>query len=68
MENEELMKKLNELEKKIDATYASAEKTRKYILWYVIGTVITIVLPIIGLIFVIPWFLKVMSSAYDGLL
>ncbi len=68
MENEEIIKKLNELEIKIDATYKSAEKTRKYILWYVIGTAITIVLPIIGLIIIIPWFLNVMSQAYKGLL
>lgn len=68
MENEEIIKKLNELEVKIDATYESAEKTRKYILWYLIGTIITIVLPIIGLILIIPWFLKVMGQAYSGLL
>ena len=49
--------KLIALETKIDAIYASVEKTRKYFMWTLIITVVLFVLPIIGLIFAIPAFL-----------
>jgi hypothetical protein len=62
---DELSQKIDAQEKKLDAIYASVEKTRKYILWTVIGTVVVFVLPLIGLIFVIPWFLSTMSAAYN---
>jgi hypothetical protein len=67
----ELLKKLDDLassantqEKKIDDIYKSVEKTRKYFLWTLIITVVTIVLPLVGLLFVIPWMLNTMTSAY----
>lgn len=62
---EEVMKKLAELEAKVDAVYKSAEKTRKYILWTVIGSVVLFVLPLIGLIFVIPQFLSALGPNLD---
>lgn len=65
---EELLKKLEEQDKKIDAIYVSVEKTRKYILWTVIGTLVTFVLPLIALVFAIPWFLNSMSASYGNLL
>lgn len=58
------MKKLEEQEKKIDDIYKSVEKTRKYFLWTLIITVVTIVLPLIGLLIAIPWMLKTMTTAY----
>lgn len=57
MENE-TKAKLEELERKIDLIYISVEKTRNYIFWTMIVTVVVFVLPIIGLIFAIPSFLK----------
>ncbi len=57
MEND-TVKKLSELEAKIDAIYVSVEKTRKYILWTVIATVVVFVLPLVGLVFAIPMFMK----------
>jgi len=56
MENEilELIKKQDE---KIDAIYKSVEKTRKYILIVTIATIVAFVLPLIGLLFVIPSFI-----------
>jgi hypothetical protein len=65
---EEILRKMEEQEKKIDAIYVSVEKTRKYFLWTLIATVVTVVLPIVGLISIIPWFLSTISSAYGGLL
>lgn len=51
-------KKLVELEAKIDATYASSEKMRKYMMWTAIITVCVIVIPLLILPFVIPAFLS----------
>ena len=50
--------KLAELEGKLDATFASAEKTRKYILWTGIITAAVIVIPLLILPLLIPAFLN----------
>ena len=57
MEDQELRQKLDVLEKKLDATYVSAEKTRKYFLGVIIVSVVAFVLPLIGLMFALPSFL-----------
>ena len=54
--------KIEELEKKIDLIYISVEKTRTYFLWTMIGTLVVFILPIIGLIFAIPSFLKSLDT------
>jgi type II secretory pathway component PulF len=58
----QLQAKLDALEKKIDAIYVSAEKTRKYIFWTAVVTIAVIVLPLLGLVFVIPQFLSYYSN------
>ncbi len=60
--DQDLEKRLATLEQKIDATYKSAEKTRKYFKWTLIVSVAVIVLPMIGLVFVIPQFLGTLSQ------
>ena len=65
---QELLNKLEEQSKKIDEIYISVEKTRKYFQWTLIITVVTIVLPIVVLIIMIPWLMSTLSSAYGGLL
>lgn len=65
--DQEIQKKFEEQDAKLEAIYKSTEKTRKYILWYLIIMVATVVLPLIALAFIIPWFLKIMTSAYSGL-
>lgn len=62
---EEVMKKLAELETRIDAIYKSAEKTRKYFLWMIIASVILFLLPLVGLIFIIPQFLSALGPNLD---
>ena len=62
MEDTEIRTKLELLEKKIDAIYVSAEKTRKYFLGTMIVTVIAFVLPLIGLLFAIPTFMSTYSA------
>lgn len=59
MENEnEILEVLRENQKIIKQTYKSVEKTRKYFLYTAIVTILMFVLPIIGLIIVIPMFLN----------
>ena len=62
MENE-ILKKLEEQERKIEEIYISTEKTRKYFLWTLIISVTFVVLPVVGLIFVIPQFLNTLNMA-----
>lgn len=62
--DQQILDQLSAQDKKIDAIYVSVEKTRKYFLWTMITTVATVVLPLIGLVLIIPWFLKTMMSAY----
>jgi len=58
----QLQARLEALEKKIDAVYVSAERTRKYMMWTAIVTIAVIVLPLLGLVFVIPQFMSYYSD------
>ncbi len=62
---DEILKKLAELEAKVDAVYKSAEKTRKYFMWTLILSVVFFVLPLIALIFVIPQFISSIGPNLD---
>ena len=62
-----LKEQLEAQAQKIDAIYESVEKTRKYfqiILW---ATVIMFVLPMVGLMFVIPSFIETYTTSISGL-
>lgn len=63
MENE-ILEKIQEQDAKLDEIFKSVEKTRRYFLWTLIATVVTFVLPLLGLAIAIPWFLKTMTAAY----
>ena len=60
--------KLVALETKIDAIYVSAEKTRRYFQIVMWVTVVMVVLPFIGLLFVIPAFINSYTTTLEGLL
>ncbi len=60
MENYEAQ--LAHLEEKIDAVYASVEKSRKYLLTMVIVTLVTIALPIILAAIALPMVMSSLSS------
>lgn len=62
MENE-ILKRLEEQAKRIEEIFVSMEKTRKYFLWTLIISVAFVVLPLIGLMFVIPQFLNTLNMA-----
>ncbi len=59
--DEELKQRLDKQDEYLQNIYKSAEKTRKYFLWTLIATLVVIVLPLIGLIFVIPAFMRSMT-------
>ena len=65
---EEILKKIEEQQMKIDAIYISVEKLRKYFLWTLAITIATIVLPVIAMVFMIPYAISTLSGAYGGLL
>lgn len=60
----ELLQKLQAQDEKLERIYQSVEKTRQYFLWTLIGSVVMFVLPLIGLIFAVPFFLSTLSTAY----
>lgn len=59
--------RLAAMEKKIDAIYATTEKTRKYLLWTGIVTIALIVLPAIALVFAIPSFMSTYTETLNSL-
>jgi CHASE3 domain sensor protein len=64
--NEDLIKKLEEQEIKINKIYESVEKTRKYFQWTLIITVVTIVLPIVVILFILPTIISTYTSTLSG--
>jgi len=68
MENEEqVLEILKQNQEILTKTYKSAEKTRKYILYNAIFTVVVFLLPLIGLVIAIPLFMKTYVETLDGL-
>ena len=64
--DQELGQKLAQLERKIEAVGATAEKTRKYFLWMLILSLVFLFLPLIGLMFALPMFFQALS-VFDSL-
>lgn len=62
MEDQEFQRRMDEMEKKLDAVYASSEQMRKFFLWTVIVSIAVFVLPLIGLLFAVPSFISTYSS------
>lgn len=65
---QDIQKKLEEQDAKLDAIFTSVEKTRKYFLVIIWITVILVVLPVVGLIFAIPSFIDTYTTSLEGLL
>ncbi|OGD30941.1 hypothetical protein A3J02_00810 [Candidatus Azambacteria bacterium RIFCSPLOWO2_02_FULL_46_11] len=61
---QDISRKFEEQEKKLDAIYKSVEKTRKYFLFTLVVSVVFIVLPLVGLIFVIPMLLSTLTAGF----
>ncbi|MEJ0053129.1 MAG: hypothetical protein WDN10_00145 [bacterium] len=61
----ELAERLSGLEAKIDAAYASTEKTRAYLWWSGVIAVVLFVLPLIALLFAIPSFISTYPAGLE---
>lgn len=57
--DEEVKRRLDAQDKLLLKIYKPSEKTRKYFLWTLVITLALFVLPLIGLLFVIPKFLSI---------
>ena len=60
----ELLQKLQAQDEKLEQIYQSVEKTRQYFLWTLVGSVVMFILPLIGLVFAVPFLLNTLSTAY----
>ena len=63
----ELAAKLDEIGAKADRAYQAAEKVRKYLFWTGVITVALIVIPAIGLAFVIPSFISNYTTTLNSI-
>ena len=66
--DQELQRRIEIIEQKIDAVYVSVEKTRKYFLWTLVASVVTFVLPLIGVMLALPFLMSTVMGQYKGLL
>jgi len=64
---EETKKRLDVQDELLEKIYISVEKTRKYFLWTLIISLVLFVLPLVGLLFVIPQFLSIYTETLGGL-
>ena len=65
---QDILKKLDEQAEKIGEIQKSIQGIKKYFLWMFILKTLLIVIPLIALIFAIPWLMNIFSSAYGSLL
>ncbi|MCX6737927.1 MAG: hypothetical protein NTY11_00715 [Candidatus Parcubacteria bacterium] len=63
---EEILKKIEAQDRKLEEIYNSIEKMRKYFLWTLIITIIVIILPLIGILFLIPKLVSTLSGSNLG--
>ncbi len=63
----QLQQKIEEQGVKIDAVYASVEKTRRYFIITAWVTILAIIIPMIGLVFVIPSFISNYTNILNSL-
>ncbi len=66
MDNSALEKELRDQRELIEKIFVSVEKTRKYYLWTMWGTVIVFVVPLIIAAAVLPSFINTYSSYLTG--
>jgi type II secretory pathway component PulF len=62
MDNDNVLERLAAIESSLNRIHEKVEATRQYLLWMLIGTLVLFLLPLIGLLFVIPSFLSVYSQ------
>ncbi|MDP3901101.1 MAG: hypothetical protein Q8Q38_02065 [bacterium] len=63
---EDVKKALEEQRELLNRVYDSVEKTRKYFMWTLILSVAFFVVPLIGLLIIIPTVLRTLTSGLAG--
>ncbi|MDQ3076967.1 MAG: hypothetical protein M3Q63_02880 [bacterium] len=63
----DILKKLEEQQIQINNIFKSVEKTRKYFLWTFIITIALFILPLIGVIIVLPTFISTYTETLNSL-
>lgn len=66
--DEETKKRLDAQDELLLKIYSSVEKTRIYFKWTLIISVACIVLPLLGMVFIVPTIIGNYMSAFQGLL
>ena len=61
--DQDMMQKLEEQGRKLDAIEQSVKKIRSYLFWTFAVSIALFVIPLIGLLFAIPRFLDIYSGA-----
>lgn len=67
-DHEVILARLNQQQELLEKIYKSVEKTRKYFMWTLIATVVTFVLPLIGLLFAVPYYVQTVLPQYQQIL
>ena len=62
MTEEELRQRLDAQDAQLVAIHASVEKTRRYFLWTLVGSIVVFIVPLVILIIAIPWMLSTLTS------
>jgi len=65
---EELIQKLEKQEQQLNEIYKTVRQLRRYFLTTIAISVITFLLPIIGIIFSLPWLIRTFEKSFQGLL
>jgi hypothetical protein len=60
--DDELRNKIETMSHQLDAVYSSVERLRKFFMWTLIITAVMFILPLIGLLFLIPWYLNTIGG------
>ena len=64
---EEIKNRLDAQDELLKSIYKSTEKTRRYFMWTLVISLAMFFLPLIGLIFILPNFINIYTSALGGL-
>lgn len=64
--DEEVKKRLDAHDELLQKIYQSVEKTRKYFFWTFILSILFFILPLAGLLFVLPQFINTYTSGLGG--
>lgn len=65
---EDLIQKLEKQEQQLEEIYKTVRQLRRYFLTTIAISVITFLLPIIGIIFSLPWLIRTFEESFEGLL